>query len=50
MKENEEFGGILIGLIWRKEKNIQQKMLNLLCGGYCGKRVEKYFCGKIFHI
>jgi hypothetical protein len=33
MKENEEFEGILIGLIFRKEKIIRQKMLNLLCGG-----------------
>jgi hypothetical protein len=33
MKETEEFEGILIGLIFRKEKIIQQKMLNLLCGG-----------------
>jgi hypothetical protein len=37
MKENEVFEGILISLIFRKEKNIQQKMLNLLCQGYCGK-------------
>jgi len=33
MKENEKFEGILISLISRKEKIIQQKMLNLLCGG-----------------
>jgi len=33
MKENEEFEGILIGLIVRKEKVIRQKMLNLLCRG-----------------
>jgi hypothetical protein len=33
MKENEEFEGVLIGVIFRKEKNIRQKMLNLLCGG-----------------
>jgi len=33
MKENEEFEGILMGLIFRKEKIIRQKMLNLLCAG-----------------
>jgi len=33
MKENEEFQGILISLIFRKEKIIRQKMLNLLCRG-----------------
>jgi hypothetical protein len=32
MKENEKFEGILIGLIFRKEKIMRQKMLNLLCG------------------
>jgi hypothetical protein len=31
-KENEEFEGILIGFIFRKEKITRQKMLNLLCG------------------
>jgi len=32
MKENEEFEGILIGLIFRKENILRQKMQNLLCG------------------
>jgi len=32
MKENEEFEGILIGLIFRKENILGQKMQNLLCG------------------
>jgi len=33
MKETDEFEGILISLIFREEKIIRQKMLNLLCGG-----------------
>jgi hypothetical protein len=48
MKENEEFEDILIGLIFRKEKIIRRKMLNLLCGGSVGVVWEKG--GKILHI
>jgi len=46
MKETDEFEGILISLIFREEKIIRQKMLNLLCGGSVGKFWEKG--GKIF--